>query len=134
MRMSIGEKINRLCQSTTPKTLKKDLAEAVGVTPAYLSQVISGNENPSEELLIKIANFFNVEKEYLLSNEVYEIPLKQVPEVWNQIPDDLKNWILKKDSMPMLILAKMADENPTIPAIEIAKLIDAIRKEKDRNN
>lgn len=46
------------------KFTQKDLSEKLGITRSYLGDIESGRTKPNEELLKKIAYFFNVSIEY----------------------------------------------------------------------
>lgn len=39
---------------------QKDLAESLGISPSYLSQIETGNKSPSLELLVKYGEIFDV--------------------------------------------------------------------------
>jgi transcriptional regulator with XRE-family HTH domain len=124
--MQIGEKINILCKAKG--ILKKDLAKAMDISASYLSSVIAGREEPSGQLLNKLADYFDVDVEYFL-DELVQKNIDEVPGVWNHLPEDIKEWIGKQESKPYLILAKAA-ASTDIPADQIADLIDALRQQQ----
>ena len=61
---TIGQRIRRerLCRSMT----QRDLANFVGVGAPHISKVEAGRENPSDELLQKIADAFQCDFDELL--------------------------------------------------------------------
>ena len=61
---SIGERIRRerLDRSMTQRVL----AEAVGVGVPHISKVEAGRENPSDDLLVRIADVFGCDSDELL--------------------------------------------------------------------
>jgi len=56
--MKIGDAIVNLRKQKGVK--QKDLAECVGVTATYLSQVEHGQQKPSMDLIAKIASYFEL--------------------------------------------------------------------------
>lgn len=45
---------------------QQDLAHEIGLTPATLSRNLSGTHAPKAEVIVAIANYFNVSTDYLL--------------------------------------------------------------------
>ncbi len=130
MRLTLGEKINLLCKSKNMK--KTAIAEELGISQGHLSRILNDKQSPSAELLQGIADYFDVEMEYF-DTDLEERIMNEIPEVWDNMSTDLQEWILKKDSRPMLILAKVADTTK-IPASQIADLITALRKQRDQED
>lgn len=124
--MQIGKKINILCKAKG--ILKKDLAKAMDISASYLSSVIAGREEPSGQLLNKLADYFDVDVEYFL-DELIQKNIDEVPSVWDHLPEDLKEWIGQQESKPYLILAKAA-ASTDIPSDQIADLIDVLRQQQ----
>ena len=62
--MLIGEKIREL--RAEKDMLQRELAEKIHIAPNTLSQFESGKANPSYEVLISIADFFEVSTDWLL--------------------------------------------------------------------
>lgn len=46
---------------------QKFVAQGIGVTTTYLSQILNGSRNPSVEVAIKVARFLNVPLEKILN-------------------------------------------------------------------
>jgi len=65
--MSIGEQIKRL--RTSKKMTQSELSNRINVTKATISAYENGTRQPSYDILIKIAAFFNVSTDYLLGLE-----------------------------------------------------------------
>ena len=60
-------------------TTQKELAAFVGVRPQSLAQYYSGETTPNGEKLLKIAEYFNVTTDYLLTGTVIEdIPVREM--------------------------------------------------------
>ena len=62
--MFVGEKIRELRLEND--LLQRELAEKIQIAPNTLSQFESGKANPSYEVLISIADFFECSTDYLL--------------------------------------------------------------------
>ena len=60
----IGERIKR--ERLAIKLTQKELADRVGVGVPHISKVEAGRENPSDELLEKIAGVFGLDPDELL--------------------------------------------------------------------
>ena len=78
---TLGKRIEFLLDLKEIK--KQELADAINLNPATISNYISGKRNPDVDTLKKIADFFNVSLDYLLcttndptkvgeKNELYE--------------------------------------------------------------
>lgn len=67
----LGDNIKR--EMKTKNILAKDLANAIGITPTYLSYILNNKrKNPSMELLNKIASFLNVSVDTFFDNKSKE--------------------------------------------------------------
>ena len=61
------------------KTTQKELAKFVGIRPQSLAQYCSGETTPNGEKLLKIAEFYNVTTDFLLTGTVIEdIPVREM--------------------------------------------------------
>lgn len=65
--MTFKEKVNLLMQEHN--TTQQELADYVGTTQATLSRNINGLHSPKAEIVEKIAKFFDVSVDYLLTNK-----------------------------------------------------------------
>lgn len=75
---------------------QKVMADAVGVTPAQISRILSGERGASDELLQKIANFLT-------------IPIETIYRALKRIPQkSLKNTIIERID---LIFAQLPEED-----------------------
>jgi transcriptional regulator with XRE-family HTH domain len=76
-------------------TTQKELAAFVGIRPQSLAQYCSGETQPNGDKLLKIAEYYNVTVDYLLTGTVIEnIP---VYEMLGFSPDTVENIKLVKD-------------------------------------
>lgn len=77
--MTIGEKIRALRQEQNLK--QKDLAEKINVSATALVFVEKGIRQPSKELVLRLARFFNKPTDYFLfeeSEDVNKVPLTTI--------------------------------------------------------
>lgn len=69
----------------------QEVAEAIGRSVSYLSEIENGKKNPSDELLRKIA-------------ELYKIPEQVLFEKFGRIPLGVKEEIEKSDALKQILL------------------------------
>lgn len=70
-----GKKIRELRLSHKPKIKQKDLAEAIGISTVYMSDVERDIKDPSYEVIVKAAKCLGVPLSALLPKDVVESPL-----------------------------------------------------------
>ena len=63
---------------------QKELAKHIGVAPSVLSDWKKGRIKPSTEMIIKIADFYEVTVDHLLSNKI-TAPLSEKPEIDEEV-------------------------------------------------
>ncbi len=78
---TIGQRIKR--ERLELEWTQRRLADAVGVGVPHISKVEAGRENPSDELLAKLAEIFKVEREELLL-----VARRMPPEMIEQLAAD----------------------------------------------
>lgn len=103
MRLKELRKENRITQ--------KELAKTIGYEQTIISMWESGTREPSNETLIKLADFFNVSVDYLLNHEV-EYKKKEDYEssysiVLNFETEAQKELLVKVNSLEPLEMAKV---------------------------
>ncbi len=59
----IGDKLDKLISESGVS--KSEVARAVGVDPSQITRIIDGSRYPSHELLIDLADYFNVSTDYI---------------------------------------------------------------------
>ena len=69
---SFAKRLTLLRESRNLK--KKDLAKVLNVTPACISQYENNLSMPGEDILLRIANYFNVSVDFLLANDTSSVP------------------------------------------------------------
>lgn len=79
----IGIKLKRLRQRK--KLSQEVLAEKVGISPKYVSSIERGKENPTLDILIKLAQTLGVEIEEVFAISHEESDPKKLRELVNQL-------------------------------------------------
>ena len=63
----IGERIRKIRKEMHIR--QKEMAEALGIVPAYLSEIENGRGNPGPDLFVKLASIYNIDLHYLFLGE-----------------------------------------------------------------
>ena len=88
MGKELGLKIKQLRSEYSLRTGEKctqaDLAKKIGISRSYLGDIESGRTSPSDEILQKLANVFNIEYE-----ELFSYRLKEYDEKYPNIKEEL---------------------------------------------
>ena len=72
-------------------TTQKELAQFVGIRPQSLAQYCSGETTPNGEKLLKIAEYYNVTTDYLLTGVVVEdIPVREMLGLSEQTVENMR--------------------------------------------
>jgi transcriptional regulator with XRE-family HTH domain len=114
-KMTIGEKIKKLREQ---KGLSlRQLAEEVGLTFSYLSQIEREGRNPSLKTLDKLCDFYDIDKTYFLADE----------KNWYKIlPPELQEFV-KKENIEYLQIGLKAKENGFTPEA-INEIMKTVKK------
>ncbi len=64
----IGQKLHRL--RTQRGLTIRELAIMLGISYSYIAQIETGQKTPSANLILKMANFFNVSIDQLMRDEL----------------------------------------------------------------
>lgn len=98
----------RLTQLRNSKNLtKKELALKLNLAPSSISMYESGNRKPSFEVLEAIADFFNVDLDYLLGKTDYTTRVEYIP---NPNLDDSEDISTKLEKM----MQQLADQKEAL--------------------
>jgi transcriptional regulator with XRE-family HTH domain len=62
--IAIGERIRQ--KRMAMKIRQKEMAEKLGITGAYLSEIENGKGNPGTDFFVKLATLYNIDLHYLL--------------------------------------------------------------------
>lgn len=104
--MDIGKKIRTLrLQKNIPQN---DLAQILGVSKSTMSNYERNYSTPDPDLLVKIADYFNVSIDYLFDYELYNTDLTKESFDYNR----KNNGSLSKDEWNVLnYYSRLSDEN-----------------------
>lgn len=106
---------------------QEELAKKLNVSRSALSQYELGTRDPNYELLIKIANFFEVTTDYLLTG-------KELNSSSNPHKGDLMDQALKVlDSPETFIAASDGKITPEMQEYVLEYILEELKKNKDRN-
>ncbi|MFS8303233.1 helix-turn-helix domain-containing protein [Bacillus altitudinis] len=106
---------------------QEELAKKLNVSRSALSQYELGTRDPNYELLIKIANFFEVTTDYLLTG-------KELNSSMNPHKGDLMDQALKVlDSPETFIAASDGKITPEMQEYVLEYILEELKKNKDRN-
>ncbi|HHY13785.1 MAG TPA: helix-turn-helix transcriptional regulator [Thermoanaerobacterales bacterium] len=102
-----------------------ELAHQAGISQSYVSHLAKGERLPTITTLRKLAKALNVRVSFFLEEDIS--PLQSV---YHQFPENIQEFLAKKNSLEYLRVAKMAAES-NIPPQGIRKIIEVI---KDANS
>jgi len=106
--MNFGDRLLELCR-INDKT-RKQVAEFAGCSAQAITDVINKGSIPSAMIVYKIAQFFGVTVEYLITgNEPLGLSNEEIKilKIWGNIPED------KKESALMMLEA-LAEKNSNV--------------------
>lgn len=85
---------------------QKDLADILEVSPKAISFYELGERQPSNEMLLKLAKYFNVSTDYLLGNETMERPQASlIPVLKTMLAETPINTIQNPQEYDMALIA-----------------------------
>jgi transcriptional regulator with XRE-family HTH domain len=100
-----GEKIKLLM--IKDKMSVKELVEALDISSGYTYKILNNQiKNPDPTIIHKLAEIFNCSIEEIVLEETTDRVYYDEPEILNNMPDDLKDFILKEESTPYITFAK----------------------------
>lgn len=91
------------CKLRDSKGLKdSDVVKATGITKSTFSDWKSGRSNPKDDKLCKIADFFNVSLDYLMTGKQPEFTVEMAEKdlALSNMNDRIKDYALKLSKMP----------------------------------
>ncbi|WP_435246702.1 helix-turn-helix domain-containing protein [Streptomyces sp. NRRL F-5630] len=125
MSFVLGKRITSLRKQSG--LTQEELAKKLNVSRSALSQYELGTRDPNYELLIKIANFFEVTTDYLLTG-------KELNSSMNPHKGDLMDQALKVlDSPETFIAASDGKITPEMQEYVLEYILEELKKNKDRN-
>lgn len=108
----------------TNKMTQVELSKKLSLDKSSIAKYESANVIPSPEVLVKIANIFNVTVDYLLGNTTNQPTSKRDDEV-TQLLQELKD---RPEMKTLFSISKNATKEEILQAV---KIIEALRDPKD---
>lgn len=105
--MNLGEKIKYV--RTSKKLSLNKLSKECELSITYLSEIERSVKNPSLKSLEKIAKVLNLDTSYFLGN------VELILENSYRLPDDVKEFVDKPDTLSHILLAKKLYEDGINP-------------------
>lgn len=131
---NIGKKLLKL---RTEKGLSlRELGKGVNLSHSYIDAIEKGTTNPSIPSLKIIADYFGVDVAYFLSDDNEEVIFYNEPDILEKLPKDLKEFVIKEENTPYLVVAKQlaAYDLSKLTEREMKFLIDWLKMAIDKNN
>lgn len=110
---SIGDVLRRQRTEVLGKGLR-EMARQLGTAPAHLTDIEHGNRSPSEALLVKIA-------------QAYDIPEAQLRSAWGK-PDEIVEEVASQDATAAAKVPELLRSARKFSASQWDALIDAAKK------
>lgn len=106
----LGDKIKKLRKSQN--LTQEQLCKQIGIAQSTLGMIESNKREAGKKTLIKIADFFNVTVDYLLSNDTKPIQENNSDSIDFNIPNEYKNQykVTPRDKKQYLEEMKKANE------------------------
>lgn len=126
---NVGEKIRQI---RLERGIEQSvLAERIGVSQGFISQIERGLEIPSLKRLNDIAKALNVPVETLHKDKV--LPLND-PAIFSHFDEETKRFLANEKSVPYVILAKELTEEGVAPEdiVAIKEAVKTILKIKNK--
>lgn len=128
--MTLGDKLKDL--RIKKSLLQRDVAEGVGISIVMVSQYESGKKKPSRETAIKLADFYNVDISYLLTDATSTLTKrdqKDVAKTLEKVMLDLQDG----ENSPLFYGDKMSDSDIEILKSTLGNALEIIKlKNKDK--
>lgn len=128
--MTIGQKIKHL--RTSRNLYQKDVALGVGVTDVMISKYESDKKKPGRDTIIKLANFFDVDANYFMEDEVKILTnrdRKDIAKTLDKVMGDLSDG----ENAPLFYGNEMSDTDKELlksalqNALEILKIKNKVK-------
>jgi transcriptional regulator with XRE-family HTH domain len=131
---NIGKKLTKL---RNEKGLSlRELGEKVNLSHSYIDAIEKNKTNPSIPSLKLIADYFGVDVAYFLSDENEEVIFYSEPSIFDKLPEDLKDFVVKEENTPYLVVAKQlaAYDLDKLTDREMKFLVDWLKMAKEKIN
>ena len=114
-----------------------ELGKKFNVTKTAISYWENGKSFPGEEMVSKIADFFDVTTDYLLGKSDIRNPYENHKRISESISDDkelLEFWEVLKEREDLQLMFKQTKQMSPKDIRQIIKIIKAIEDEEDAQN
>lgn len=126
-------KILRLeCEKT-----QEEVAKDLGISRIRYNQYETGKRTPDNEILVQIAEYFNVSVDYILGKSEIRNPYESHARIKDSIEDDpelLEFWEVLKEREDLQLMFKQTKQMSPKDIRQIIKIIKAIEDEEDAEN
>lgn len=131
----LGKRIKELRESKDVSQL--ELSKHLNISNTTLSQYETGKRIPSDEIKIKIAQYFNVSIDYLFGQSNIKNPYANNEKIDMAISDDSELsefWNTLKEREDLKLLFKQSKDSSPSVIKKMMRIIKAIEEEEDRND
>lgn len=131
----LGKRIKELRESKDVSQL--ELSKHLNISNTTLSQYETGKRIPSDEIKIKIAQYFNVSIDYLFGQSNIKNPYVNNEKIDMAISDDSELsefWNTLKEREDLKLLFKQSRDSSPSVIKKMMRIIKAIEEEEDRND
>ncbi|HZJ82442.1 MAG TPA: helix-turn-helix transcriptional regulator [Clostridia bacterium] len=111
-----------------------EFAKVLNINNSTLSQYEAGNRVPSDDIKIKIANYFNVSTDYLLGRTNIKSPSDTISNALEDDPELAEFWGELKEREDLQLLFKQTKDISPKGIQQIIRIIKAIEDEEDRED
>lgn len=126
---TIGKRIKMLREDE--RLNQKELAKALNISNTTLSQYETGQRTPSDDIKIKLANFFNVSTDYLLGITDIKNQSEKISNAVEDDPELIEFWNELKEREDLQLLFKQTKNLSPKDIKQIIRIIKAIEDEED---
>lgn len=126
---TIGKRIKMLREDE--RLNQKELAKALNISNTTLSQYETGQRTPSDDIKIKLANFFNVSTDYLLGRTDIKNQSEKISNAVEDDPELIEFWNELKEREDLQLLFKQTKNLSPKDIKQIIRIIKAIEDEED---
>lgn len=126
----LGEKIKQLREKE--QYSQKDLGLKLGISPSTIGMYEQNRRSPDKDMLLKIANTFNVSVDYLLSSNTHisSLETNNKSKDVNDILKNAKEQLLSKEGL--LFNGEPATEEAIQSILDAMEMGMALAKEKNK--
>ena len=123
--------MNRLKEIRKEKNIsQEELAQTFKITQQAISAYENGSRDPDSEMLVKLADYFNVSTDYLLGRTDIKKPADLIQDAIKDDPELGAFWDEMKERESLQLLFKQAKKLDDKDIKQIIRIIKAIEDEE----